>query len=151
MPQLIRKLKWVLLLGGDGAVLYLALWITLKIRYGELFGNEVWMQHVIPFSIVYVVWICIFYIFGLYDLTLAKNNLSFYTALLRSLFISAFIGIALFYLTPAFGIAPKTNLVLNTFFVFLLFSSWRQLYNFLIKYPLLSHRIILVGKKSSSS
>jgi len=145
MP-LVRKLKWGILLGLDIALLYLALWITLKLRYGQTFDQSVWDQHLFPFSILFFGWLLIFYIFGLYDLRLAKNNASFYASLGKSLATAFGTAIVFFYLTPFFGIAPKTNLLLVAVLVFLLLSLWRQLYNLFIKYPLAPDDILIIGQ-----
>ncbi len=141
----MRKVKWALLIGGDIGILYLALWIMLKIRFGDPFFFQAWQQHVIPFSFLYTAWILIFYIFGLYDLRLAKNNAGFYLTLFKSLGLMLGVAIAFFYLTPFFGIAPKTNLLLVTTLVFLLLVLWRQLYNLFIKYPIAPDDILLIG------
>lgn len=141
----MRKVKWALLVGGDIGILYLALWIMLRIRFGDLVFENAWQQHVIPFSFLYAAWILIFYIFGLYDLRLAKNNASFYLAFLKALGLMLGAAIVFFYLTPFFGIAPKTNLLLVTTLVFLLLVLWRQLYNLFITYPIAPDDILLIG------
>jgi exopolysaccharide biosynthesis polyprenyl glycosylphosphotransferase len=146
MAQLVRKIKWGLLLAGDVSVLYIALWLTLFIRFGQQYAPAEWQKHFIPFSVLYIVWLALFYAFGLYDLRLAKNNEQFYASVFKALIICFIVGILFFYVFSGFGIAPKINLLLNIGIILFLFSLWRQLYNFFIKYPILHQEITIIGK-----
>ena len=140
------KVKKFLLLLGDLIILYFSLWLTLYFRYWPNFNPSLWQQHWLPFTFIYFIWLIIFYISGLYDLNLAKNTLKFYSILFKSLAISAGVAILFFYLIPYFGIAPKTNLVLNLLIFTLLLSGWRQAFNRLIKSPVLLSNVLIIGQ-----
>jgi len=140
------NLKKIILLLGDILILYLSLWLTLLIRYGANFDFNRWQQHFWPFTIIYFLWLVIFYIAGLYELTLARNNINFYSTLLRGLMINAGLAIAFFYFISYFGIAPKTNLFLNLAIFTLLFSGWRQVYNHLLKTSTLINNVLIIGR-----
>jgi len=144
------NLKKIILLFGDVAILYLSLWLTLLIRYGADFDFQRWQQHFWPFAIIYFFWLIVFYIAGLYELTLARNNVNFYSTLFRGLMINAGLAIAFFYFIPYFGITPKTNLFLNLIILTLLFSSWRQLYNYLLKASALVNNVLFIGKNKET-
>jgi len=135
-----------ILLLGDIVILYLSLWLTLLIRYGTNFDFQRWQQHFWPLTIIYLLWLIVFYIAGLYELTLARNNISFYSTLSRGLAINAGLAIAFFYFIPYFGITPKTNLFLNLVILTLLFSGWRQIYNYLLKSSALLNNVLIIGK-----
>jgi exopolysaccharide biosynthesis polyprenyl glycosylphosphotransferase len=127
------RTKKIILLIGDLLILYASLAIALTIRY-QGFDVAILKSHFLPFSIIYLIWLIIFYIHGLYDLDIAKNNIEFSSALIRALIISGIISIIFFYLAPnfAFGaITPKTNLFLNVLVFIVLFYGWRYLFNFL--------------------
>ena len=140
------NLKKIILLLGDILILYLSLWLTLLIRYGANFDFNRWQQHFWPFTIIYFFWLVIFYIAGLYELTLARNNINFYSTLLRGLMINVGLAVAFFYFIPYFGIAPKTNLFLNLAIFTLLFSGWRQVYNHLLKTSTLINNVLIIGR-----
>ncbi len=140
------NLKKIILLFGDILILYLSLWLTLLIRYGANFDFNRWQQHFWPFTIIYFFWLIIFYIAGLYELTLARNNINFYSTLLRGLMINAGLAVAFFYFIPYFGIAPKTNLFLDLAIFTLLFSGWRQVYNHLLKTSTLLNNVLIIGR-----
>lgn len=125
------RIKKFILLIGDVVVLYVSLALALTIRY-QGFDLTIFKIHLLPFSIIYLLWLIIFYIHNLYDLDIAKNNIEFSSALIRALVIGGLISVAFFYLIPAFTIAPKTNLFLTILFFIVLFYGWRYLFNFLL-------------------
>ncbi|MBU2068136.1 sugar transferase, partial [Patescibacteria group bacterium] len=51
-----------------------------------------------------------------------------------------------FYFIPYFGITPKTNLFLNLTIFAVLFSGWRNLYNYLIKSSTLLNNVLIIGQ-----
>ncbi len=107
-------------------------------------------QHFWPFTIIYFFWLIIFYIIGLYDLTLARNNINFYSTLFKTLAINAGLAISFFYFIPYFGITPKTNLFLNLVIVAFLISFWRQAYNRLLKSQALINNVLIIGKSDKN-
>lgn len=142
----IPSIKKISLLFGDVLVLYLSLWLTLFFRYGEGFNFVRWQQHFWPFTIIYLIWLIVFFIAGLYELTLARNNIRFYSVLMQAIGINTFLAIAFFYFVPYFSINPKTNLFLNLVILIALFSAWRQAYNYLIKSANLLNNVLIIGE-----
>jgi len=144
------NLKKIILLIGDILILYLSLWLTLFIRYGTNFDFNRWQQHFWSFTIIYFFWLLVFYIAGLYELTLARNNIGFYSTLLRGLMINAGLAVSFFYFIPYFGITPKINLFLNLAIFALLFSGWRQIYNHLLKVSTLINNVLIIGRNDKN-
>ncbi|MBU4285016.1 sugar transferase [Patescibacteria group bacterium] len=141
------KTKKLILLIGDLVILYVSLTIALIVRYKE-FDFGTFQAHFIPFSIVYLVWIIVFYIHNLYEIDIAKNNIVFSSALIRALIIGGLISIAFFYIIPGFiisSITPKTNLFLNIVFFVFLFYGWRYLFNLLAGSLKLKTNIAIIG------
>ncbi len=137
--------KKITLFLGDLAVFYLSLFIALFIRYGGEAVAERWEQHFWPFTILYLAWITIFYIAGLYEFTSARNGLKFYSTVLQSFVINIALAITFFYFIPYFSITPKTNLFLDIGIIAILFSAWRQLYNYLIKSSTWISNLLIIG------
>ncbi len=125
------RIKKIILLIGDMVILYASLIIALTIRY-QGFNLNIFKTHLLPFSIIYLLWLIVFYMHDLYDLDIAKNNVKFSSAIIRALIIGGLISVAFFYLIPAFTIAPKTNLFLTVLVFIILFYAWRYLFNLLI-------------------
>lgn len=119
------KHELIILFLGDATLFYLALWLTLFLRYTEIYRAEAFVTHIIPFSILFLVWVLAFYAAGLYEkhtLVLQSRlpSLLFYTHLSASA-----IAIAFFYVIPLFGITPKINLFIFLILSFLFILVWR--------------------------
>src|SRR3989344_4391678 len=95
---------------SDILVFYGSLLLTLLIRYDSRsdFGYH-YNIHIVPFGIIFVLWLIIFYIANLYEPRTLRNNLDFYSSLFQSILIAASISVIFFYLIRFFGITPKTN------------------------------------------
>ena len=112
----------------DIGALYGALIITLFIRYRVNFGEQ-YAIHILPFSFIFCIWLLVFYITNLYDISSLRNSVYFYSDLFRSIAFASIISVFFFYLIPIFDITPKTNLA---FFIILfsgLVTGIRTLYN----------------------
>ena len=145
MNYLDGKIKWLALPLGDIAMLYAALWLTLKLRYGDAFTSAVWDSHILPFTVLYAVWLFIFYLLELYNPRAAKNDFQSYLLLAKALAICVVVGALFFYLIPYFKIAPKTNLLLAAVFIFSLLSLWRFLFNKFLAAPFFPRSILIIG------
>src|SRR3989344_9555904 len=77
-------LKQLLLVFGDYAVFQLALILTLVLRYGALTETD-WLLHIVPFSILGIVWLMSLYVAGLYDLALTRDSLKFFRTFLEGM------------------------------------------------------------------
>lgn len=138
------KLKKFILFSGDVIILFLALYLTLLIRYGSNFSFEIWKLHLFPFAIIYAFWIIVFYINNLYSLSEARISFYFYQKLISTLIICGTIAIAFFYFNTGINIAPKTNLFLNLIITAILFAFWRNLFNFIAK-STTKNNVIVIG------
>lgn len=139
------KARQILLFFGDILLLYLALFLALFFGFGKTFNWQIFLNHLLPFSIIYFFWLAIFYVFGLYDLHLIKNKISFYSRFLGAIFSGLVLGMIFFYLIPFFGITPKTNLLLNVIIFGIFFILWRNLFYSLFSKHFLN-QIAIFGK-----
>ena len=146
----LSRLKQVISVLGDVAMLYLALILTLYIRYGDLFYAQLIDYHVEPFTIIFAIWIIIFYIAGLYDLRTLKNGLEFETRFWYTLLLNSAVAVLTFYVVPAFLITPKTNLVIFLFIFIGLNYIWRQFYNLLLTKTGSISRLLIIGANKTA-
>jgi lipopolysaccharide/colanic/teichoic acid biosynthesis glycosyltransferase len=123
--------KILLLLVFDLLLLYGSLALTLILRYGIQPDMQLVYKHVLPFTIVFCVWLIFFGAFGFYDLRLAKNTRYFLYRLAQVMIINGIIGILFFYLLPL-SIEPRRNLFLIALFATIFIFLWRSLLNRLI-------------------
>lgn len=143
--HMANKLKVLLLLLGDLIVLYAALFLALALRYGPRFYEEFIAIHVTPFTIIFIPWILIFYIAGLYDLRRLRNNLEFLKTLSLALVTNGILAILLFYSIPAFGITPKTNLFIFILIFAILEIFWRRIFNRTVSAGDAPNKVLLIG------
>src|SRR3989344_5830844 len=66
MSLLNRKESLVLFLGDLGSFV-VALWLSLFFRSFEIPSRDLFLTHLLPFSLLFVLWILVFYIAGLYE------------------------------------------------------------------------------------
>ena len=130
MPNILNLRRFLLLM-GDIFLLYLSLLITVFsgfFRVKRDFGWDVFLEHLLPFSFLYLTWLIIFYIFGLYDLSAIRLRVVIYPKILGAVSAGLGLGMIFFYLVPFFGITPKTNLILDTLIFGILFFIWRKIF-----------------------
>ncbi len=132
---LVPKREYVLLLLGDIAIFVVSLWAALSLRYLEIPTTELFYKHLEPFAILFVVWLAVFFLAGLYGRHTRIFRSKLPTAILYALIINVVIAALFFFLVPAFGLAPKTILVLYLIVSFILVYVWRVLFFLRLKIP----------------
>lgn len=122
---IINKKEAFLLFFGDIILFYCALWLALLLRYGETPSFGVWSLHCAPFTILFLAWVTIFFIAGLYEkhTLVLRNNIP--SILLRAQIINSAFAVFFFYFIPYFNIAPKTNLFIYLALSFIFVFLWR--------------------------
>ncbi len=152
MKELIAKIKMPVLILGDIFFLYFSLWIVLNLRLGEHLNKPMLDAHYFAFSFIFPLWIISFYIFGLYDLSSAKNTSSFYWMFLKATILNGLLSTTILYLFPNFfEVTPKTNLFLTLLLFGALSCLWRYFYNFIIRSPNLLRETVIIGKNSQTN
>ncbi|MDI6717481.1 MAG: sugar transferase [Patescibacteria group bacterium] len=122
----MSKAKKLIILFGDIILLYASLVATLLIRYKTSEFPEVFTNHIKPFSVIFIIWIIIFYLNDLYRERFVALNFSTIQRCLFSVFLGAIISIVLFYLFASFfQLTPKTNLFIFSVIFALLDLGWR--------------------------
>jgi len=129
-----KQLKIFLLVISDILIFYIVLGLTLFIRYivieqdsGTLLNSI--PLHLIPFTIIFLLWLIVFWAAGLYDITKLRNEELFYKTLIIAFLINAVIAISFFYFIPYFIITPKINLFVDLALTLAMFYFWRQYFN----------------------
>ena len=136
-------------MAGDILALYLSLFLALIIRYGSEFGRFT-DQHLMPFSIIFVPWLLVFYVAGLYDPRRLRNNINFVKTLSLAIAMNAVIAMFFFYLIPYFGITPKTNLLIFLAVFAAVEIIWRRSFNRLTASFRPNVKIGLVGSSAAA-
>ena len=147
MTGFIFKSKKLLLLLGDIGCLYLALYLTLVLRYWGNFDPASWPTHVTAFLSIFIVWLLVFYISDFYELKISYNNLALLTNYGRAIIINGIIAVLLFYfLAPLFpSIKPQRVLIYDLAITFVLLFAWRKIFYGLIKSPQIANHVLIIG------
>ena len=125
-PDSRYRYQNLLILFGDVVVFILALWLSLAFRYGGRPSAELFETHLWPFTLVFIVWIIVFYIADLYGRQTVVFRKKFMGALFRTQLANSGIAVLIFYFIPTFGLTPKTILFINLLVTLVLISLWRS-------------------------
>jgi len=141
--------KYSLIL-GDVIILYLSLWLTLVIRYYPNYNRAIWSNHLLPFTIIFVGWLLIFFIDNLYELTYGKGRLNLLGRVLRSILIGLVFAMIFFYLGQdrLFTIRPQRVLLINGTISAILIYLWHLTFNDLTKSPKMASGLMIIGFNS---
>jgi lipopolysaccharide/colanic/teichoic acid biosynthesis glycosyltransferase len=124
-----------LLFIGDVFVFGFSLWLTLLIRYGHVPPPALLASHAGPFAFLFIVWLLIFFMSGLYEKRTVFFKRDMSGRIIRTQVLNIILAALFFFFVPALGITPKTELfiyfVVSLVFIFL----WR-----IYAYPKLSER-----------
>lgn len=121
----------LILILGDAFSLYLALFLTLVIRYQDRFNLIIWQEHWPIFSGLFFVWLVIFYGLDMYGPRPGPDTFSRLLPILKTALIVLIVGIIFFYIVPTGkNITPKTILLINIALAVILNFLWRETIKF---------------------
>ncbi len=127
-----NKLKIFFLFLGDLAVFYLALILAILLRYGPENFTPVFLQHILPFGFIFIIWFFVLFVADFYQLRKIGTSINFYIRALKIILFNILLAVIFFYFVPYFEITPKRNLILFLAVFAPIFLSWRYLFQKLI-------------------
>ena len=130
---------------GDAVVLCVSLWTALFLRYLEKPAQKIFYEHIGPFSLLFIIWLLIFYIVDLYGRSFYLREKSLLIALFKSQIVNSLIAVSFFYLFDFFSITPKVVLFINLIVSFLLLWLWRLLIGYLLNLKI-KKNLVLIGE-----
>ncbi len=134
-----------LLFLGDIVIFFASLWITLLLRYGALPSRELLGDHLGSFSLLFALWILVFYMAGLYGKRVILFKSALFGVILRTQIANIILAALFFFFLPSIGIAPKTNLLLYLIVSLALILVWRLALFPRITRPVARERAALIG------
>jgi len=145
--SIVPKKGYILLFLGDLAIFTASLWISLALRSFSIPPWEVFENHLVPFSLLFVAWTFVFFLAGLYGkhtriLRAQLPQTIFYTQTLNMVIAAIF-----FFLIPHFGITPKTILAIYLIISSGLIFTWR-VYMFPYIRPSYRAKVVLIASGS---
>lgn len=145
--NIVGQIKRFILYAGDILLLYGVLILVLKIRYGMVSTGDIWRLHFWPFTFVFLIWMTVFYIAGLYDLRNMRNGIAFYILVFQTILVNAVVGVVYFYAFSSrlFSIRPQVVFVTYILIFAVLFLFWRRLYNHLTENQIFLRNVLCIG------
>ncbi len=141
----MTKIKNAIIFLGDIFILYGALALTLFFRYGLDF-KEPLNAHLKPFSLIFFVWLLVFYLADLYKIRFLRINLKIVQNFVLAIIISIIASVVLFYLFPSvFKLTPKTNLALFALIFGVLDFLWRFILSKIFISGGLKENLLIIG------
>lgn len=123
--SIVPKREYLMLLLGDVVTFGIALWITLAVRNLEVPSTALFGSHLAPFSILFALWVLVFFMAGLYARYTRPRRARLPQVILYTQTINVILAALFFFLIPYFGIAPKTVLAIYLVVSSILIFSWR--------------------------
>lgn len=139
---MLVRARQTLLLMVDIILLYATLFLVLLVRYGKI-NSYLINAHIGPFSAVFVLWLIIFYIVGLYDIRSLKKGYEIFQQILVAISVGTAIAVTMFYLISSFHISPKTSLAMFALFFGIIESGWRYLFK--AWSPTFKKNVLIIG------
>jgi exopolysaccharide biosynthesis polyprenyl glycosylphosphotransferase len=148
--MLSKKPFQFILLVGDVFLMYLALLLTLAIRYKDFSflpgpQTRIFLFH---FSFIYLVWISLLFLLDFYEIPPFKKIFNFFYNLTVFVFLAGALGSVYFYLQPQLGIAPKTILIIDVIIFAIFLCGWRYLFSRVLKLKSFREKIVIIGYRS---
>ena len=128
--------------------MYGSLWLMLFLRYDRV-EEALFSKHLPVFSVIFFIWLIVFYISGFYDYIYCRIRLSYLLNFVKVLLVNFFICVSFFYITPYLInrdiITPKRNIILYFLVFFFAHLVWRQLYYTFMKSRAMVNNIAIIG------
>ena len=102
-----------------------SLWLTILWRYPSGLSEEQLETHIILFGIIGLIWLALYYAFGLFDLRARKQFIDLISSLLGATALGLVGAIVIFYFQPELIITPRRFLLVDTLCVFILSFLWQ--------------------------
>ncbi len=93
---------------------YVGLFLTILFWYPAGLSEFEWKEHVTQFSIVFVAWFVIFFVYSLFDLKIIHNIRTMLARLFGATFLSVIAAIIYFYFQPELLLTPRRFLLVLT-------------------------------------
>lgn len=103
---------------------YIGLFITILLWYPAGLSSSEWREHLINFSLIYIMWLIVFFIYTLFDLPTFRSRVVIASRLAGAMITSGIIAVAYFYFQPTLILTPRRFLLAHLLFTTLGLLFW---------------------------
>ncbi|HUT22529.1 MAG TPA: exopolysaccharide biosynthesis polyprenyl glycosylphosphotransferase [Candidatus Bipolaricaulota bacterium] len=117
----------IFLIGGDIALFFIAFLISIWVRQGVVFEYEYFMENLIKFGFLLIIWLAVFYTFDLYHLNKFQGRLDYFKKQVAAIVVLTVFSTLFFYWVPIKAqVTPKTILLIFavSFLILWLLFRW---------------------------
>ncbi|MDR3642633.1 MAG: exopolysaccharide biosynthesis polyprenyl glycosylphosphotransferase [Candidatus Doudnabacteria bacterium] len=126
-------LRFWLIVIPTAAIFYLSLQATLVLRYHGQLAYDALDAHYKIFSIIFVIWLLVFFIHGLFDVRVFRRYSSLFFNLVSAMAVNLLLAIIYFYFQPNLILTPRRILLLLVGVAFVLILLWYLLVKYIFK------------------
>ncbi len=103
---------------------YVGLFATMALWYPAGLSTSAWQEHLIHFSIIYLLWLTVFFSYHLFDWDALRTTQAFLGRLVAALLICLVIAVIYFYFQPALLLTPRRFLLVHVFITGVGITLW---------------------------
>lgn len=92
---------------------YIGLFVTIQLWYPAGLEENLWRDHLIHFSIIYALWLIVFFAYTLFDLATFRSRSAIVSRLLAAMVTNGVIATAYFYFQPELILTPRRFLLVH--------------------------------------
>ncbi len=123
---------WAIIL-PDLLLLYLSLKIAIAVRYEQVLSPVQSSAHYSAFSVIFLLWLLVFFIHGLFDIASFRRFSGLIFNLLSAMAVNLFVAIAYFYFQPNLILTPRRFLLIEVGIAFGLLLIWHLLLKYFLQ------------------
>ncbi len=123
---------WLIAL-PDSLLFYAALWFSILIRYHGNLEHEAAVTHFKVFSVIFALWLLVFFIHGLFESGIFRRFTSLFINLISAAIVNFLVAVLYFYFQPNLIITPRRFLLIDVAITLLLVTLWHLIIKYILK------------------
>src|SRR5581483_7754089 len=97
MTSANKSRNFFLIILPDVLLFYVSLWIAVRIRYGTGLESAAWLAHFKAFTIIFALWLVVFFIHGLFEIQVFRRYSRLFFNLVSAMAVNLLLAIIYFY------------------------------------------------------
>ncbi len=123
----------------DTVLLFISLWLSVFLRYKTTLNSELWTNHLNAFSVIFVLWLAVFNLYGIFDVASFRRYTVMALNLLTAMLINILVAVVYFYFQPDLILTPRRFLLINGSIAFMLILFWHLIVKYNLKNRLIQN------------
>jgi len=132
-----KALSFWLIVVPDALLLYLGLWLAIVVRYNGTLGRAEVSTHFRIFSLIFLLWLVVFFIHGLFEVSVFRRFTSLVFNLISAMVVNILLAVLYFYFQPNLILTPRRFLLIDVAISFILVLAWHLMVKYFIKNKLI--------------